>query len=173
MVVPAGTQHQFVNTGPTPLVSFHFVTRHYFLNLRKKQETDTINPRSSTQSILPPNTTPKPFIRQRKKATRKKRTGKTRRRIGVGNLRRRTKRMVLLILVGNIECGYLNIIVQIEISLRLLCGFSSFVYVQGPSSPSISLSYTPPLRLQYCRHFTLLLIQTPSCKTITTVLLNP
>jgi mannose-6-phosphate isomerase-like protein (cupin superfamily) len=24
MVVPAGTQHQFVNTGPTPLVSWIF-----------------------------------------------------------------------------------------------------------------------------------------------------
>lgn len=25
MVVPAGTQHQFVNTGPTPLVSYVFL----------------------------------------------------------------------------------------------------------------------------------------------------
>jgi mannose-6-phosphate isomerase-like protein (cupin superfamily) len=27
MVVPAGTQHQFVNTGPTPLVSFTFLVK--------------------------------------------------------------------------------------------------------------------------------------------------
>ena len=36
MVVPAGTQHQFVNTGPTPLVyrplNFHFCTLSIFFN---------------------------------------------------------------------------------------------------------------------------------------------
>jgi mannose-6-phosphate isomerase-like protein (cupin superfamily) len=32
MVVPAGTQHQFVNTGPTPLVSNH-ASEHSFASL--------------------------------------------------------------------------------------------------------------------------------------------
>ena len=143
MVVPAGTQHQFVNTGPTPLVAFRFLTRHCSLYL-KKAETDSINPRSSTQSILPPNTTPKPYIRQRKKATRKKRMEKTRRRTGVRIRRRRTKRTALSILVGNTDRGYINI-------LHILKPFFTpqlhLFYICQMAIAPVSLSYAQTLSL--------------------------
>ena len=72
---------------------------------RKQRLIVHIDSRFSTQFILRPNMIPKPYIRQRKKATRKKRVGKTRRQIGVRKLRRRTRRMGLLIPVGYTESG--------------------------------------------------------------------
>ena len=138
MVVPAGTQHQFVNTGPTPLVSFRFLLRHCSL-----AKTDSINPRSSIQSILPPNITHKPYIRQRKKATRKKRAEKTRRRTGVRNRRQRTKRTALSIPVGNTKLGYINIIAHIKTSLP----YGSVSFTCQRVIVCVGLSYTQILRL--------------------------
>lgn len=94
MVVPAGTQHQFVNTGPTPLVIF-LSTSFPFLNERGTCRTDSNTYRSSTQSIPPPNTTPKPYTRPKKRATKKKIMGKMRRQTGAENQKQKTRRTVL------------------------------------------------------------------------------
>ena len=67
MVVPAGTQHQFVNTGPTPLV-------RNLLNSLSVQLLKASDFRFSTQSILQPSMPLKPSTKQKRKETRRKKT---------------------------------------------------------------------------------------------------
>ena len=110
MVVPAGTQHQFVNTGTTPLVCF-FLSMH-LLSSTKERRTNRNTPRFSTQSIPPPNTIPNPYTRPKKRATRKKRPVKTKHQTGAGNQKQRTRRTVLSIPMGSIENININIYIS-------------------------------------------------------------
>ena len=107
MVVPAGTQHQFVNTDTTPLVCF-FLSMH-LLSSTKERRTNRNTPRFSTQSIPPPNTIPNPYTRPKKRATRKKKPVKTKLQTGAGNQKQRTRRTVLSIPEGSIENKNINI----------------------------------------------------------------
>lgn len=87
MIVPAGTQHQFVNTGPTPLVS-----RIYYSSV--------IHPligchRFCTQSILPQSIIRRQYTRPRRKAMKRKKTGKTNLRTGAQGPRQKTRKQGL------------------------------------------------------------------------------
>ena len=112
MVVPAGTQHQFVNTGPTPLVGcFPSYAPPPILDKEKKQ-VDIIAPRSSIQYIPLRNTILNLCTKPKKRAMRKRRMGKTRHQTGAGNQKQRTRRTALSIRAESIE--YIKILHRSE-----------------------------------------------------------
>lgn len=98
MVVPAGTQHQFVNTGPTPLVSVPHWVR--FVGSRANVG-DLI--RSCIPFTRRPSTILRLFIRQKRKAMRKRRMGRMRRPSGRSSRRRRMRSRALSRRVESIE----------------------------------------------------------------------
>lgn len=102
MVVPAGTQHQFVNTGPTPLVRkslSHFPTYHH--RFQPNEAVLTKRLRSSTQSTPPPSTTRRRSTKRRRKAIRKRRVGRMRPRSGASRAKKQTRRRAWSGLMAN------------------------------------------------------------------------
>jgi mannose-6-phosphate isomerase-like protein (cupin superfamily) len=92
VIVPAGTQHQFVNTGKTPLVSCSSLTSSQNPQVLHATNSQLFNhPRSSTQSTPQPSIIRKQYITQKKKATRKRRKEKMKRQSGVGDRSRRMR----------------------------------------------------------------------------------
>ena len=85
-------------------LSSSFIQHHF--SMYKKRLTDSTNPRYSTQSIHLPNTIPRASTKPKKRATKKKRMGKTRHRTGAGDQKRRMRRTAWSILVENIEYIY-------------------------------------------------------------------
>lgn len=84
MVVPAGTQHQFVNTGPTPLV------RPAIFCIFPYSSYDSV--RFCTQSILQRSMILRQCIRPRKREMKRRRTARTKPLVGPGDQKSRTKK---------------------------------------------------------------------------------
>jgi mannose-6-phosphate isomerase-like protein (cupin superfamily) len=89
VIVPAGTQHQFINTGPTPLVR-----RTPF---RGSCVILTVSCcRYCTRSTLRQSTSQRLFIKRKTKETKRKMTGLTCLPSGAKDLRMKTRRLALL-----------------------------------------------------------------------------
>ena len=104
MVVPAGTQHQFVNTGPTPLVRPSFpLPEIYTISKAPKLTPLPHRHRFFIRFTRPRSTIHKLYTRLKNRAMKRRRAGRMRRRSGVRRGRGRMRRRELSGRMGNIE----------------------------------------------------------------------